>query len=489
MSSLLRHLPAVGAVLAHPRLGAVVPDGQRAWVTRLVQQEIAASRHELAARGAAGADAAGDEEEARAELLARIVDRVLAARARLLGPSLRRVVNATGVIVHTNLGRALYPEQAVAWMSMAARHPVDLEYRLDTGTRGHRGRRVEAKAALLTGAQDALIVNNNAAALWLAVRVAAGSGRVVLSRGEVVAIGGSFRIHEILRETGCELIEIGTTNRTRLDDYRAALCPGAVVLKVHRSNFALRGFTEEVALAELGQLCRQTGHLLIYDAGSGALFPFAALGLAGETTLAEDLAAGADLVTCSGDKLLGGGQAGLALGRAELIERLRGHPLRRALRVDKLALAALDAVLTVYLRGDELAALPTLAMLAAPEAALARRAERLLAELAAAAPPGWQGAVVAGESSVGGGSFSEAVVPTRLLLWRAPKPELEQCHAALRRLDPAVVTRISQDGLACDLRTVAPEEDALLATALRAVWRGRPVGTVPAGGDREEGRR
>jgi len=470
----LRLLPPVGALLEDPRIATLAAGRRRAWLTRLVQRAVAAQRTELERRGGDGGDGgdAGDGAAARVALHEAVVARVLAERDRLLRPALRRVINGTGVVVHTNLGRAPYPPEAVARVVEAARSPCDLEYRLDSGARGHRGRGVEEKAALLTGAEDALVVNNNAAALWLAVRATARGGRVLLSRGEIVAIGGSFRIDEILRETGCELVEVGATNRTVAGDYAAALTPGAVVLKVHRSNFAQSGFVGEVGLAELAALCRERGHVLVYDAGSGALFPPAALGLPDEPTLADDLAAGPDLVTCSGDKLLGGGQAGLVLGRAELVESLRRHPLRRALRVDKLTLAALDAVLTLYLEADDLPRVPVLEMLALDVATLEARGRELLAALSPAAPAGWRGEVVAGESSVGGGSFSEAVVPTRLLRWRGPKGELERCHAALRRQEPAVVTRIGQEGLAVDLRTVAPEELPEVATALRLCWRG-----------------
>ncbi len=464
----LRLLPPVGALLDDPRIAALATGRRRAWMTRLVQRAVAAERAALEERGGDPGDGAA----ARAALREAVVARVLAERTRLLRPALRRVINATGVIVHTNLGRAPFPAAAVARVVEAAGSPCDLEYRLETGARGHRGRGVEAKAALLTGAEDALVVNNNAAALWLAVRATAGRGRVLLSRGEIVAIGGSFRIDEILREAGCELVEVGTTNRTVAGDYARALAPGAVVLKVHRSNFAQRGFVEEVGLAELADLCRERGHVLIYDAGSGALHPPADLALPDEPTLGDDLAAGPALVTCSGDKLLGGGQAGLVLGRADLVEALRRHPLRRALRVDKLTLAALDALLTLYLEADGLPDVPVLGMLALDTATLAARGAGLLAELSPAAPAGWRGEVVAGESSVGGGSFSEAVVATRLLRWRGPKGELERCHAALRRQDPAVVTRIGQDGLAIDLRTVTPAELAEVAAALRLCWRG-----------------
>ncbi len=466
--SCLRLLPPVGALIEDPRLAVLSTGRRRAWMTRLMQRAVAAER---AALDGCGPDAGG-QMAARAALHEAVVARVLAERARLLRPAMRRVINATGVVVHTNLGRSPYPADSVARAVEAARFPCDLEYRLDSGARGHRGRGVEEKAALLTGAEDALVVNNNAAALWLAVRATAGSGRVLLSRGEIVAIGGSFRLDSLLRETGCELVEVGTTNRTVPDDYARALAPGAVVLKVHRSNFAQSGFVEEVGLAELAALCRERGQVLIYDAGSGSLYPAAKLGLPEEPTLAEDLAAGPDLVTCSGDKLLGGGQAGLVLGRADLVEALRRHPLRRALRVDKLTLAALDALLTLYLEADGLPRVPVLEMLALDPATLEARGHDLLAALSPAAPAGWRGEVVAGESSVGGGSFSEAVVPTRLLRWRGPKAELERCHAALRRQDPALVTRINQEGLAIDLRTVAPEELTAVVTALRLCWRG-----------------
>jgi L-seryl-tRNA(Ser) seleniumtransferase len=480
----LRNLPAVGAVLEHPRTSPLLGGRRRAWMTRLVQRVVASERERIAgAPDAAGTPAPG--EEARAALLESVVDAVLERRRRLRAPALRRVINATGVIVHTNLGRSRFPEAAVAAVALAARHAVDLEYQLATGTRGHRGRAVEEKAALLAGAPDALVVNNNAAALWLAVRVCAGERRVLLSRGEVVAIGGSFRMDTILRETGCELVEVGATNRTQVRDYAAALAPGAVVLKVHRSNFALSGFTEETPLAELAALCRERGHVLIYDAGSGSLHPNRELGLSGEPTLEDDLAAGPHLVTCSGDKLLGGCQAGLALGRAELVEAMRRHPLRRALRVDKLTLAALDAVLTLYLDAEAMPPLPTLEAMALSGEALAGRAESLLSALAPAAPAGWRGEVVAGESSVGGGSFSEASLPTRLVLWRAPKGELEACHARLRRQDPAVVTRMNQDGLAVDVRTVTAEELPLVAAAFRAAWAGADAGAgAPRGGGR-----
>jgi L-seryl-tRNA(Ser) seleniumtransferase len=463
--SRLRAIPQISAVLEDARIRPLLAGRRREWVTRLVQQRIDALRADLRSAEGPAPD--------RGDLLKKTVQDVVEKYHELVAHSWTRVLNGTGVVVHTNLGRSNLPLAAVAAMSQVAAANTDLEFDLESGTRGHRGRRVEEKAALLAGAEDALIVNNNAAAVWLTVRLASREGPIVLSRGEIVAIGGSFRMNEILAETGCELVEVGTTNRTSLADYRDALRPGATVLKVHRSNFALEGFTEEVDLPELGELCRSLGCWLIYDAGSGVLHPMEDLGLPpGERLLAEDIAAGADLVTCSGDKLLGGCQAGIILGRRDRIAALRGHPMRRAFRVDKTTLAALDAVLGAYLAAEHCPDLPTLRQLQQDEAALERRARTLLAELAPLAPTGWKGQVVPGDSSVGGGSFSTAAVASRLVLWTAPKAALERCHRRLRGGDPALVGRMNQDGLAVDVRTLPDDEFPLVVAAFRRAWAG-----------------
>ena len=461
---LLRELPPVGALLDHPAIATQARGRRRLWVTRVVQRVVDGLRRDLVRDvGKLPADREQLEAEARRRILADI--------ARLIAPAHRRVINATGVVVHTNLGRSNWPERAVAWAAEVAGGGSDLEFVLATGKRGHRGRKIEEKIALLAGAEDALVVNNNAAAVWLAVRHATRGGRLVLSRGEVVAIGGSFRLHEILAETHCELVEVGTTNRTNLADYEDVMEPGATVMKVHRSNFTVAGFTEEVAVADLAAACRRRQCKLVYDAGSGALFPFAEFGLPAELTLNEDLAAGADLVTCSGDKLLGGCQAGLVLGSAAEISALRKHPMRRAFRVDKTTLAALDAVMTLYLEAEGVPALPTLQHLARPLAELAIAAQQLADELAPNIPRGWSVRTAEAVASVGGGSFSDAEVPTRLLLWEGPHDQLEQVHQILRAGDPAVVARITQEGLGVDLRTVAPPEYPLVAGALRAAWQ------------------
>ena len=461
--SVMRHLPPVGQLLEHPDIAPLLTDAARPWVTRVVQRLVDAERKRLR-------KVKDDGTVTRDDLIHGIVARILTRHEQLLRPTLKRVVNATGVLVHTNLGRSLYPEQAVEWLSEAARHNVDLEMDLETNRRGHRGRKVEEKLALLTGAEDALIVNNNASAFWLAVRATAGTGRVILSRGEVVAIGGSFRMNDILDETGCELVEVGTTNRTSIEDYRKALTPGAVVLKVHRSNFAVKGFAEEASLGDLADLCRETGHTLIYDAGSGQLVDLHPFGLDEHHTLADDVATGADLLTCSGDKLFGGGQAGMALGRRDLVDAMRSHPMRRVLRVDKTTLAAVDGVLTHYLAGDHLDAVPTLHLAARTVDELQALAERVLDAVSSDAPSGWTAEVVTGVAQVGGGCSAEAELPTRMLQWRGPHADLERCHLLLRRGDPAVLARIGQSGLAFDMRSVPERDLDILSAALCTAW-------------------
>ncbi len=462
--SRLREIPQVSALLDDSRLATLLEGRRRRWLVRVIQDVLADMRRDLQR-------ATGPVRE-RESLAREAVERVERAYGEFTGPSWTRVLNGTGVVVHTNLGRANLAPDAVEAMAAAAAANTDLEYDLAAGARGHRGRRVEAKAALLAGAEDALIVNNNAAAVWLAIRCLAGGGRVVISRGEIVAIGGSFRMNDILGETGCELVEVGTTNRTSLDDYAAALdVPGTTVIKVHRSNFSLEGFTEDVTVGELAGLCRERGCPLVYDAGSGALFPMEELGLpAGETVLAEDVATGADLVTCSGDKLLGGCQAGIILGAADLVAVLRRHPMRRAFRVDKTTLAALDAVLSEYLKATGRPEVPTLDQLGATLDTLQARAETLLAGLEPLAPVGWRGEVVPGRSSVGGGSFSTANIESRLVQWRAPKAELEAVHRRLRLGEPALVGRMNNDGLAVDVRTLRDRELPLVIEAFTGAW-------------------
>ncbi len=465
MQDRMRRIPQVSTILDDSRITPHMGGRCTRWMTILIQTVLREVRAKLRKDKGPVVN--------REDLHEQVVRLILERRERLLGNSWTRVLNGTGVVVHTNLGRSNFPWQAAEAARDVALHNTDLEYDLAAGTRGHRGRLVEEKAALLAGAEDALIVNNNAAALWLAVRFASTGGRVVLSRGEVVAIGGSFRMHEILAETGCKLVEIGTTNRTSLEDYVQAMEPGTVVLKVHRSNFVVEGFTEDVELQELAEECHQRECSLVYDAGSGALFPYEELGLpSGERLLVEDLATGADLVTCSGDKLLGGCQAGIIFGSQEMIAALRKHPMRRAFRVDKTTLAALDSVLSLYLGAEDRPDIPTLNQLATSLHELELRAERLRSMLVSEAPDGWNSSVVSGFSSVGGGSFSNTSLESKLLLWNGPKVELEICHQLLRRGSPALVGRMNQDGLAVDVRTITEQEIPLVVQAFVGAWAG-----------------
>jgi L-seryl-tRNA(Ser) seleniumtransferase len=445
--SQLKHLPSVGNLLENKQISELESG---AWLKSLVQTVVDDLRSDLLVGKING-------EINKVALTKRAVETVIKKYKKLTDSSMRKVINASGVVVHTNLGRSVYSERAVNWMNIAATGNVDLEMDLELGLRGHRGRGVEEKATLLAGSEDALVVNNNAAALWLSVRSCAGNGgKVILSRGEIVAIGGSFRLHEILSETGCELIEIGTTNRTSLDDYRKAMTTDAVVLKVHRSNFSQSGFTEEVELAELADLCKETGNILIYDAGSGLLQRVEEFGLPAHSVLREDIDTGADIVTCSGDKLFGGGQAGIIFGKSDLVKSMRNHPLRRAVRVDKTALAVLDGTLTDYLLGNQLEQIPTLQLLDQSEQSMRLVATKLQSELSI--PSGWNSEVVNGKASVGGGCFSESELETIMLLFTGPHNELEACHLRMRSSNPALLARISKRGLAIDFRSI-PQQD------------------------------
>ena len=398
-----------------------------------------------------------------------------AARAEAFSLSLlTRVVNATGVLLHTNLGRAPF-----AHAQPAAAQTV--EFDLLTGRRGSRQAGVGRLFALLCGADDAMVVNNNASAVLLVVAALAAGRDVPVSRGESVEIGGAFRVPDVIEQSGARLVDVGTTNRTRLSDYERAIdrsdVDAAMILKIHPSNYRVEGFVEDTPIASLAGAARLAGIPLVADIGSGLVdancpwLPGAPPAwLAGEPAAVQSLADGADLVMFSGDKLLGGPQAGILLGGRRIIDGLRAHPMRRALRVDKTTLAALDAVLNMYLEAEGRPQIPTLDQLAQPLTQLEARAAALLQELKAEAPPGWRGQVVVGQSSVGGGSFSNVTMESRLLLWTGPKAELEACHQLLRLGNPALVGRMNQDGLAVDVRTLIEEELPLVVEAFCRAW-------------------
>lgn len=397
--------------------------------------------------------------------------KTIEARAeRLARPSLCRVLNATGVLLHTNLGRAPLAQEAQEAVLQAS-GACALELDLGTGRRGSRQDHVASLLRRLTGAEAALVVNNNAAAVMLVLAALAAGREVVIARSEQVEIGGSFRMPDVMRAAGVTLVEVGTTNRVRIADYEsAATAHTALFLKVHRSNFRIIGFVSEVAPRELVDLGRRLRIPVVYDLGSGALVDLRSRGLPHEPTLPEAVADGFDLILASGDKLLGGPQAGLIVGRAELVERLRTHPLYRVVRPDKLDLAALEATLRLYL-DPEVAwrRVPILRMLATTPDELRVRAERLAAALQAR---GIGAEVVKTEAEAGGGSLPGTALPSfgvRLPSWRR---SAERLMARLRSAEPPILARIEEDAVLLDLRSLLPEEDAVLEASLVAALQG-----------------
>jgi L-seryl-tRNA(Ser) seleniumtransferase len=389
--------------------------------------------------------------------------RLQEAIERLMLPSLRPVINATGVVIQTNLGRAPLSPAALAAIEAVAQGYANLEYDLKAGERGSRYDHLTALLARLSGAEAALAVNNNAAAVLLVLACFCAGKEVLVSRSQAVEIGGGFRIPDVLRQSGARLVEVGTTNRSYAHDYAAAITADtAAILTVHRSNFRIVGFTHDPTDRELCHLAHEAGLLWIDDWGSGSLLQPAAYGLAPEPTVRERVAAGCDLVCFSGDKLLGGPQAGLIVGTGSAIERLRKHPLLRAIRVDKLTIAAMEATLLSYLRGRAEQEIPVWQMISAPADALYSRAAALaeqLREQGVAAEP------AACESTVGGGSLPGETLPS----WAVAIPGSPAAlHARLRQGDPSVVGRIAEDRLLLDLRTVLPHQDKILFQALSA---------------------
>lgn len=386
-------------------------------------------------------------------LLERVVDSVASA----LRPTLRPVINATGVILHTNLGRAPLSVEARLAMERAARGYSNLEYDLEAGERGSRYLHAEDLLCRLTGAEAGLVVNNNAAALLLILTALAGGKEVVISRSQLVEIGGGFRIPEVMAQSGAKLAEVGTTNRTYKRDYAQAIGEETVaLLRVHHSNFRIVGFTHEVCLEELVELARERNLLVFDDLGSGALLDTADFGLVHEPLAQESVAGGADLVCFSGDKLLGGPQGGIIIGRSELIACLREHPLTRAVRVDKTTLAGLQATLLHYLKEEAVEKIPVWRMIAIPLEEIEERAQGWARRL--------KGEVIPGRSAVGGGSLPGQTLPTHLLALTVPSPQ--ELARRLRMGEPAVVGRIEEGRYLLDPRTVLPEEDEALLEAL-----------------------
>ena len=471
VGAILRRIPSVDEVLTGASTQRLLERQPRWAVLEAVREVLAACRQ----RALAG-DASPEATQALLDPQA-IQASVEAATARKAGPSLRPVINATGVVLHTNLGRAPLAPSALAAIAAAARGYSNLEFDLDSGARGSRQAHVEHLLCALTGAEAALVVNNNAAAVFLAVNTLANGREVVISRGELVEIGDSFRIPDVMTSAGGRLREVGTTNRTHLADYEQAVGPETgMILKVHRSNFQLLGFTADVETASLVALARQRSLPVMEDLGSGALVDLSAFGLRREPLAADAIRAGMDVVTFSGDKLLGGPQAGILVGRRELLARLRRNPLARTVRIDKLCLAALEATLRLAREADlACQEIPVLRMLSLPAAAVGARAEAL-AEALRAVAPGVRCAVEAGTSEVGGGALPLQALPTRVLTLGPGREGAGALEARLRTGEPPVLVRVQGERVLLDLRTVAPDEDAALLAALTAVLTAAQIG-------------
>ena len=456
----LRRLPSVDELVTSPRLHAFARQMDHGLLVDAARTVLARARHALRANHAAASSCSLDS----------LLDAVAAEIHHLLAPSLRPVINATGVILHTNLGRAPLPPAALERISATACGYTSLEYDLATGTRGRRDVHTTALLGQLTGAESAIIVNNNAAAVFLVVVALARGGEVLVSRGELIEIGESFRIPDIMAESGAVLREVGATNRTTLADYERALSDRTrLLLRVHRSNFRISGFTAQPALSDLVELGRRAGIPVFEDLGSGSLTDLSPWGVS-EPLVRASVTAGLDIISFSGDKLLGGPQAGIIVGRREPLARIRKHPLFRALRADKLAIAALQATLAAYLQSDA-AAIPVLAMIRMEPQEIALRTVKLLEALGQLIPGGEvEFEITEGQSLVGGGSTPGESLPTHLLQISSDRWPLHELEARLRL--PAtgvpVLARIVHDRLALDLRTVFPSEEPALLAALAA---------------------
>lgn len=460
----LRSLSSVNdliqAVYRSRKLGGGVPRELVTEASRVVldgvREAILAARDEMSL----------EKIKTDAEELVTLVEKEVEERMQY---SLRRVINATGVVVHTNLGRSLLSEAALEALAQAGAHYNNLEFKLGDGSRGSRQVHLRRLLCELTGAESALVVNNNAAAVLLALTALASGREVIVSRGQLIEIGGSFRLPDVMAQSGARLVEVGTTNKTYLEDYRRAITSEtAMIMRAHPSNYRIMGFTSEAGIEELAGLAREYELVLLDDLGSGVYVDLSAYGLAYEPTIMLSLKEGADLVCFSGDKLLGGPQAGIVLGRNELVEAMARHPLARALRVDKLTIAALEATLRHYLDPERaISEIPTLAMLTADPETLRKRARGLAKKLAADGDLSAE--VIEDVSRAGGGALPMEDLPTWAVAVTSPSHSANLIEKGLREADPPVICRIKDDRVILDMRTVRDDEVALIAAALTSI--------------------
>ncbi len=459
-TEILRQIPSVDQLLHRPSVQALVSKYSRKIVLREIQQYLGQLREEVS----------GDQIDARGlQVRLAAIEQTLEERLALcLSPSLLKIINATGVILHTNIGRAPLPEKAFEAVRELACSYSNLEYDLETGERGHRDRHFEQRIRRVLSCEAATVVNNNAAAVFLILNTLAAGRKVLVSRGELIEIGGSFRIPAIMAQSGAILAEVGTTNKTRLADYEDAIDgETALILRVHPSNYRVIGFTERPELNDLALLARRKGVPLVKDAGSGYLHKISHPAMRNEPSVEEALAAGADLVCFSGDKVFGGPQAGIIVGREDLVTRIRRNPLMRVCRVDKVTYGVLDWTLTEYEKGTYAETLPVYRMLLQSQEDVRTRAVRLAERLR---PLGFEVDLSDGVSVVGGGSAPGETIPTALLLVSLPGLSASRLEARLRRNSPPVLIRTENDRVVMDLRTVITgEEDEIFAALSQAL--------------------
>ena len=467
----LRLLPSIDALLKTATAGSLESAVGLEHLSNLARKVTDELRQEIIATPTLSEDGTANQELSRAAFLEEAERRLLKAHKAETNSALKRVINATGVILHTNLGRAPLSEAAHRAVTREAAGYCSLEYDLASGERGRRGGRVEDLLVQMTGAEGALVVNNCAAAALLVLTTFARDGETIVSRGELVEIGGDFRVPDVMAQSATQMIEVGTTNRTNLSDYSQAISERTrLIMRVHTSNYRVVGFTQTPKLRELADLAHKAGLLIYEDAGSGALVDLSDDGITGEPVIRESIGEGIDVVSFSGDKLLGGPQAGLLVGRATVIEQMRRHPLYRALRADKLRIAALEATLDAYVRGASAVEVPAQHYIAMSSAEIKARAEQFVERLRRRINSAIQLDVIEGESAVGGGAAPTAHLRTVLISLTHGKLTANHLEAALRRSTPPVIARIVEDRVLIDLRTVAegeePEvEEAILALA------------------------
>ena len=459
-TALLRRLPSVDELLLRPRIAALCDSLERSYALAVVREALARVRHEIISGELAGGAVASDTLE----------QRVASTVEEELAPSLRPVINASGVILHTNLGRAPLTTAAIDALRLTATQYSNLEYELSAGTRGKRDVHLSRLIERMTGAEAAIVVNNCAAAVLVTLAALARGGEVIVSRGELIEIGDGFRIPEIMEQSGAILREVGTTNRTRIVDYENAINERTrLLLRVHPSNFTVTGFTEKPEMAEMIVLGEKRGLPVVEDLGSGCLVDLSSAGIH-EPTARESIEAGFSLVLFSGDKLLGGPQAGIIAGKKELLAKVRRHPLFRALRVDKLTIAAMEATLGAYLRGawNEIPSQRMIRLTVEEIEHRARKLSDLLAQRVESS--GAQIAIVDGKSLIGGGSTPAQALPTKLVQITCARYSANDLEARLRGAAQStpVIARIEEDHLMLDLRTVLPEQETQLADAVMA---------------------